>query len=151
MSEKQMYFKVRFENWDSYSEEKKNFINFFMKDAVVSAGIATDEGGDNFYSYAIDRKQDLNNLNSSYYNSGIHFSNGFVNLPHGLIQSNTEIESMIISKPDNIYNRIADITILPTNLIFKKLNTVSLVDTPNKSILFSTSTIVFLLYIFFSI
>ena len=118
MSEKEMYFKVQFNDWDSFDQYKKNFIKFFMKDAVVSAGVATTEGGDNFYSYAIDRKQDLN---SSYYNSGIHFSNGFVNLPHGLIQSNTEIESMIISKPDNIYNRIADITILPT--IDGKINT----------------------------
>ena len=32
----------------------------------------------------------------------------------GLIQSNTEIDSEIISKPDNIFHKIADITILPT-------------------------------------
>ena len=83
MSEKEMYFKVQFNDWDSFDQYKKNFIKFFMKDAVVSAGVATTEGGDNFYSYAIDRKQDLN---SSYYNSGIHFSNGFQshdkNLPY---------------------------------------------------------------------
>ena len=118
MSEKEMYFKVQFTDWDSYSEEKKNFIKFFMKDAVVSAGVVTTEESDNFYSYTIDRKQDLN---SSYYNSGIHFGNEHVNLQHGLIQSNTEIESMIISKPDNIYHKIADITILPT--IDGKINT----------------------------
>ena len=115
MSEKQMYFKVQFDNWDSYSEEKKNFINFFMKDAVVSAGIATDEGGD-YYSYMLGRKQDLS---ISYYNNyGIHFSD---DLPHGLIQSNTELDSVITAKPDNIYHKIADVTILPT--IDGKINT----------------------------
>ena len=83
MSEKQMYFKAQFKDWDTYNEEKKNFINFFMKDAVVSAGIVTDEGSDEYYSYVIDRKQDLN---SSYYdmNNGIHFGiNGYLNRPHG--------------------------------------------------------------------
>ena len=116
MSNKQMYFKVQFNGWDSYSEEKKNFINFFMKDAVATAGVVTAEESDNFYSYAVGRKQDFN---SSYYDTGIHFSNE--GLPHGLIQSNAEIESMILAKPDSIYHKIADITILPT--IDGKINT----------------------------
>lgn len=35
MSEKQMYFKVQFDNWDSLQPDTKNLIQFYLKDAFI--------------------------------------------------------------------------------------------------------------------
>lgn len=47
MSEKQMYFKVQFNDYDNFDQYKKNFINFIMRDAFVIVWYNDDS---NYYS-----------------------------------------------------------------------------------------------------
>ena len=108
MSEKEMYFKAQFNNWDSYSEEKKNFIKFFMKDSIIQCASTLIESQLPIYVIGNRSSQDVWNgaLGIGFDRPDIESLAGL-----GLVQSTNHIGSL--GKPGR-YDEIAELTIVPT-------------------------------------
>lgn len=110
MSEKQMYFKAQFNDWDSYSEEKKNFIKFFMKDSIIQCASPLIESQLPIYVIGNRSSQDV-----WAGASGIGFDIPDIEslAALGLVQSTNHIGSNLLGKPGR-YDEIAELTIIPT-------------------------------------
>ena len=109
MSEKEMYFKAQFNNWDSYSEEKKNFIKFFMKDSIIQCASPLIESQLPIYVITNPYCTDAWNY------GGVGFDSPDIEslAGLGLLQSTNHIGSDIPGKPGR-YDEIAELTIVPT-------------------------------------
>ncbi len=110
MPEKEMYFKVQFNDWDSYGEEKKNFIKFFMKDSTIQCGYPH-ASESQLPMYVIANQYSVDAWNND--NGGISFDRPNIESPTGLVQSTNHIGSYILGKPGR-YDEIAELTIVPT-------------------------------------